>query len=202
VAHGDIQSPNPGQKVARQYRIQGGVNLFLETGLRPVVIVDDLSGGGVADRGFPRNAAGARTEPAGGVGTNAQCMVHNVAGKGIIAHVTQALVVSTAAPDTVQLRVGNATSGDLGLTIVVARYRDVRVVTPTNAIVGGNTPLTAAIDGVLVQTWRNVNGTTDSVLLPMDFILGDDDFVNINNGATNAGLQVSYWWTEYLLDES
>ncbi len=198
-----IQTPAPAEKLARAYRSNVPLDVSLSPTLVPVTIVDDLSGAGIADRGFPRNAAGSAVQTNGGAGTNSQILIMAPQpDSGILIQVTRVLIVPGASA-IVQLRIGN--DADDAIRAAQADqptrgFRDVRLVgDATNAFVGSSTPLTAAMNGVIVETFAVPAG--DTTLLSLDYVLGERDFLNIALQDTDVTLRSSQWWTEYVLAE-
>lgn len=178
-------------------KIREELDLFISSGISPVIILDDLSGSAVADQGFPRDAWGEVVSPAGGVGTNAQTIVAGIADSTLLFKLSSA-IVQKPTDGQVGILIGQGISGVTEL--FVKGYSDVRVFPDTpKMFMGENTPLTASIDGALLGSVE-VEALV-SLTIPLDMVLGGTTFVNIVNLDTNEALITTYRWTEYLLED-
>jgi len=177
-----------GLKVDEQF------DIFVESGIRNVVIVDDLTRT-PAPTNWPKKAWGRVGEAGGGAGTNVQCFAKGVGGRGVVYRVDGAWIVRPN-DGTSQVRVGNGNAAATEDTD--KRYLDIRDTGVPNLITESSTPLTAAIEGALIATYDSL--ALESFFIPLGITLGDDDFVNIVNGTTNETYTVNYEWTEFLLE--
>lgn len=194
-----IQTPQPVSKLRTTYKIRSPFGLFLAEDLVPVVMVDDLSGGAVADEGYPRDAMGKGTRLAGGAGTNSQVVCVGVGDRGKIYKVRSAYAAKPAA-GFVFVHFSNG-ADITGLVDQAAKgFSDQRIsVEPPDMQIGTSAPITASIDGIRVGVYE-LNGS-EGQFIPLDVVLGFGGFVNIVDGTTNETMDVTFHWTEYLLED-
>jgi len=194
-----VQTPSHSEALRLEFKLR---ELLEELRVVPIVFptvpIADLSGATIADTGYPREAMGLVAPGAGGAGTNGQAMCVATGGRGKVYKVTAALVTkpsagniqlrSSAADPTAQVQSGNN------------NFMDQRVSgTRPDLFIGASTPLTAAIEGTAMAQIRYLGA--DTILLPLGIILGETGFVNIVNVTANEAFEVSYYWTEYLLED-
>lgn len=177
----DIQTPDPGRKVATRYNIVGPPPvLFLSPELVPVTIIDDLS----RDEPTLFWATAAR-EQAGVVGQQGQTRL------------TQ-LGTSRVLIENVELRVACNTSGNYGLftggpalaNAAVEVWQDQRRSGSPAGVVTTGTNV-GAVTGSLVDGMVLANTV---VVLPLpNFILGPGDSLHFLMIVANA--EIRFWWT-------
>jgi len=193
-----IQTPQHVQALMGDFKIRSPFGLFLREDIQPVVVIADLSGSSVADRGFPRAAMGQDSEAAGGVGTNTEVACVGVGGRGLIYHLTAVIVFHTT-DGVFQFRTGAAET-----TLVDnpddKTYMDLRIVTDRpNLSLAADAPLTANRIGTPVATVGGLAET--SHLYPLDVVLGAGQFFSVSNSNANEAQTTVFYWTEYLLED-
>lgn len=195
-----IQTPRPVQKLRGEYKLREQLDLTLASELVPVVLVDDLSGPSVADPGYPRDAMGIISVPGGGAGTNVQCVCVGTGNRGKIYRINRAIVQKpTAGRAQIQLGLGATITG---LTNIVTKgYLDGRVGTEVPDLsIQESTPLTAAIDGTQVGI-ISFDVADQQLDIDLGWILPGGEFASIVNQTADEQLRVTYFWTEYLLED-
>jgi len=194
-----IQSPVPGAKLRTEFKTREPIEIFLHPGIAPVVVVSDLSGPAVGDRGYPRSARGLNVVAAGGAGTNAQAVCVGTAGLGLIFNVTSVTVSkATAGSFRLNYSLGAAIAGLTDET--TKAYDDQRISEiPPGLSIQNSTPLTAAIDGSQVAEF--LLEAIISKTIPLNVVLGGGDFVLVASNTTNESMLASWEWTEYQLED-
>jgi len=194
-----IQTPEPSEKVRVQYKIRTPLDLFLARDLVPVTIVDDLSGPSVGDRGYPRDAMGFNNVAAGGVGTRAQCVLVGTGNRGKVYQVTRGIIEKpTAGIVQIRFSLGADITGLVDQTN--KGFVDQRISNDAPDLsMQGSTPLLAALDGTVVG---RVSVEADiSYPVPLTVVFGFGGFLNFVSAADDEELAVTWYWTEYLLED-
>jgi len=195
-----IQTPQPVEKLARQYRIRNPDGLFLEDALVPVVLVDDLSGAAVIDRGYPRDCIGRINLGAPGAG-NVQQFVWQPVNRGITSQLNAILFdpVGGTQPFEVEIvRAGTAlaitTSSNLTKTFVDCRLTNREL---PSVQIGSNVVVVGTNDGVPVFRAR----LGADAIFPFSFKGVDGGGVLVVQQTANLSAGVTFFWTEYLASE-
>lgn len=189
-----VNRPDLQERIRVGMRISEPYQISLGGGISPVVIVEDLANAG-CNQGFPKRCWGRANVGAGGAGTNAQCVLEGSGDRGIVYRADRALIVKPAIGD-VDIRVGQSIAGLTPSTELA--FADTRDAGGPDAVCGTSTPLTAAIDGTRVA--RIVIAVVESILVDLNFILGSGSFLNFVSNTTNENLQVTFQWTEFLVE--
>lgn len=192
----DIQNPDPVQKLLRQYRIRSPFGIHLAEELVPVVVVDDISGSSVADRGYPRDAVGT-AEVAAAVGFNG--IVAWIPTNLVLAHLTT-IIVSFDVDQGFTVRLLDQDDVITGLTNVTTRkFFDTRLTT---------------LPGVTVGRRNTTTGTEGTQIMNLNVLADDPIFIDVSGVASGGGgiivrcstsnvlMRVTYLWTEYLLQDT
>lgn len=194
-----IQTPEHQQALRDQFKVRDPFELSLEATISPVAIVSDLGPARIASTGYPRNCMGFASIAAGGVGTNAECALRAPAGTGKLFHVTQGMVSKSTTAGIVDINMGNGVALAAATALAAKAFTDQRVgASAPDAILDVLTPITASIDGTRVGRIR-FEAADVTVLVPLDVILGENDWVAFVQGTTNEALNATFYWTEYLL---
>lgn len=195
----DIQTPDPANKLRRQYRSRNLGGLFLAEELVPVSIVDDLSGSGVADRGYPRDAIGEVSVAAGGAGNFSQAWWVPT-GNAIVAKLHRILIHNFLGARTYSFFIGTEATGvPTGLTQVTSlSFLDARLPDFPNIFLGSRNNA-AATQGLRVGTFNTGGQTTPEI--PVGLVGSFGGGFGVIAGAANEAMIVTFYWTEYLVVE-
>lgn len=198
----DIQDPRVADDLRQEFRVTTPFGVSLSEVIQPVALVRDLTER-VVSTAFPRRARGTVAVGAGGVGTNAVATFSGRVGEGMLFHLIGLRALSNAGSGQMDIRFSNgavlATAGSESLT---KGYTDQRVSTPLpRAFLSGQTPLTAALEGTIVESFTTVSDGSDgeTYSLPMNAVVAEADFIMVAIAATNQSMIISFDWIEYLL---
>jgi len=199
---GVIQSPGTVEKLRRFFKVRTPYSPDLAEELVPVVVAEDLTGAGVADQGYPREAMGFVNLAAGGAGTNAS-LYWIPTGAGIVAQLHTIYFSNSlgSVNSQVQVRILNRAFPALGLAAVTSKgFTEGRVTATPNVFLGTKVPLTAALEGSLIGRLNHL--ADQSIPIPVNFVSANGGGVVLVNNITNLGLAATFLWTEYLLEET
>lgn len=150
--------------------------------------------------GYPKGAWGRTSMGAFGAGDSSQVGIQAASDRGIIYHVTQ-MIITGVITGNVRIRVGNGIiSTSTGFLVVTTKqYTDARDGGTPDCGLFTSGPLAAAVDGSPVAVYD----VSDVKLhqFPLDVVLGQNGFLLVENMTTNEALDVSWRWTEYLLED-
>jgi len=169
-------------------RVTEPMSINLGETIHPVVLVDALEVGSAKD--YPKSCWGRTAPPGGGPGLESTGTISGPVDMGIVVVVTDVYINVTTA-GLVDFYIGN------GLAIGTPGNRsfaDVRDTGTPNAITHWATP--AGRFGAVCGVFEVLAG--EQIHIPVNFILGDDDFLSIVNETADDPMDVTYRWTEYL----
>lgn len=194
----DIQVPEPTRKLRRQYKSRDLESLSLAEELVPVTLVDDLSGPGIADRGYPRACVGE-------VGVGAVAGQVGVAywipsGTAVVSRLDRLSIASGTSDNYAFLVVPEVGPGVTGLTdSPLKSFTDLRVAGALpNSFIQGRNIVSPAV-GQVVGFVRLLANTAFE--LKVGAIGSVGGAFGITNAINNVPFQVTFWWTEYLVVE-
>jgi len=192
-----IQTPQHVQELQAEFKVREQFGLELLETIQPTY---SLGRQKIASEGYPRKCFGAVQAGAGGVGTNIECAIECPSGVGIIILVEKFVIESTAARVLYNMTDGVAMATVSSSPTTRKAFRDGRIsnIVP-QAIFRIANPLTAAPNGVEVGRVSSVSA--DTVQLEVDVVLGGGDYFLCRHGTANTALTVSWFWTEFLLED-
>jgi len=195
-----IQTPQHVDALRAEFKMRFPLSLELGTTLHPMAIVADLTGGGFPSLAYPRDCIGFVSQAAGGAGTNAQNICISNPDRGLVYVLTLALVSKPAAGE-VSLRVSQGGGAIAGTTAVTSKsFLDQRQgTTLPDLTIAREAPLTAAVDGE--EVGRVQFSAADTIAVPLNVILGGNDFFLMANNDANELMRTTYYWTEFLLED-
>lgn len=195
-----VQNPGIAEALRAELKLRGEMGqLSIGNLIQPMIIVSDLSQSSVASRRYPRDCMGF-ISPTAVVAERSQALAIGVGLEGKLYNVTAALITKPTAGG-VFINVSNGEDEPAGVTSVLTKgFMDQRLAAelPTMRI-GHVTDGGAGIDGTTVG--QVDFGARDTVLVPMNFVLGDGQWVLCGNQTVDETVEVSYFWTEYLLED-
>jgi len=191
-----IQTPQHVQDLQAEFKVREGFGLDLLETIQPVTLV---GGQKVASSGYPRKSFGVISAGTGGAGTNIELALRCPAGRGII------ILLESVSFDNVGGEVSARFDDGVAMTPISStpttkKFRDGRIeANIPDGILEVANPLSAAANGTFIGQYSCLAG--DTVFVPVDVVLGDDSYYLIRNSADNAGLEVNFMWTEFLLED-
>jgi len=202
MAHVAIQTPQTQAALGAEFRLREPLGqLSITPYIQPVVLVADLAGPQVADRGYPRECFGFCSSAAAGAGQNSECYLQGATNVGKIFHVISVLF-SKITIGAVQFRTGNADTAPAFTLQNTKQYTDQRVAA------GAGSPVPDGIIGVDANIGPRGNIVSeisfpgaDSVILPLNVVLGNGEWILMANTTGNEELSCTWTWIEYLLEE-
>ena len=152
--------------------------------------------------GYPKGAWGRVSQNPPGVGDISQCIIQSVPDRGIVYHVTGVWITETTVTGNIRLNVGNSDiSGSTAFLLGTQKaYTDTRDRGTPDCNIATSGPLVANMDGDTVQVY-GTDGPGWTGFIPLDVVLGEQGFLLIKNDVENEILDVSWRWTEYLLED-
>lgn len=193
----DIQTPAPVQALQAQFKVRSPFGLFLREDIQPVVILADLTVGSPATAGFPKLAMGFASGAAGGAGNESEVVATGVGGQGIV-QVVNKIRAFKATAGVITLRVASGIGTITNST--TKQYNDLRNFSAAQIptmLLGGKSA--AAPEGSLISS-EQCDGVVGIEFL-VDIILGPADQIVVANNTANEALDVTMYWTEYLLED-
>lgn len=191
-----IQTPQHVQELQAEFKVREPFGLELLETIQPTY---SLGSQKVASTGYPRKAFGVISAGAGGVGTNIECALRCPGGVGIIIVLDHVSFDNVAGEISCRMTDGVAMATVSGVSAFKA-YRDGRLTDsrPQGVLEIAN-PLTAAANGLFVGQYSTL--ADDTVRIDMDVILGSESYILFRNTTANAGLEINFNWTEFLLED-
>jgi len=195
----DIQTPDPANKLRRQYKSKTLGGLFLAEEIVPVTIVDDLSGPGIADRGYPRACIG----ETGTAAVAAQLGEHwwVTSNRVTVSRLDRMIISCNSTRGFALLIAPEVGVGLAGLTdSVLKSFTDLRVADQTpNDFIQARTVAAGGEQG-------NVVGFFDSLanvplVLDIGAIGSFGGGFGVSCDTVNIAFQTNWFWTEFLVVE-
>jgi len=195
-----IQTPQHAEALRAEFKLRFPQGLVLGDTIVPIIITSDLTGGGFPSLAYPRECMGFVSQAAGGAGTIAQNIAVSNPGRGLLYVLTLALVNKPAAGE-VSMRVSQGGGAIAGQTEVDSKsYLDQRHgSTVPDMQIAREAPLTAAADGN--EVGRVQFSAADTIAVPLNVILGGDEFFLFASNTENELLRTTFYWTEFLLED-
>jgi len=150
--------------------------------------------------GFPKGCWGRKALGPPGAGDVAMIGLQSAPDRGIVYHVTQLLIVGIIT-GRVNIRVDNSDiSGTTNFdTSPTKRFTDARDNGLPDIVLWSAAPLVAGAIGTVTEV-LDLSDFKQTVI-PVDVVLGELGFIAIQNATENEGIDVSFRWTEYLLED-
>jgi len=192
-----IQTPQVIQEARAEFKVRGDFDLELLETVQPTY---QVSRRGVASTAYPRECMG-RVADGAGAGANGQCAITGRTGQGKI-YVVDSVQIDVLLTSVYQLRIDSGTAIAAAETESVSkRFTDTRLgAAPLpDAFLSSSTPLTAAPDGLLVGSMPMLANTFHRILLGV--VLAEGTYFLVRNLTANEAMSVTYFWTEFLLED-
>jgi len=191
-----IQTPQHPQELQAEFKVRGPFGLELLETIQPTY---QLGRQKIASVGYPLKAIGIVSGAAGGAGTNTEAVLTCPAELGIIILLEQILIRNTAG--TVSLRIWQGDPlASVQTTFLRKAFRDTRIVDSLpQGIIQSAIPLTAAANGLQVGSISSV--ADDTVIIEPEVVLGSGGFFLVREDTADAALEVTFMWTEFLLED-
>jgi len=192
-----IQTPQHVQELQAEFKVRDQFGLELLETIQPTYSLGIQK---VASVGYPRKCFGIIEAGAGGVGTNIECALSCPTDIGII------ILLETISVENLG-GVVNARADDGGALATISavgtskHFRDTRInpVQRPDGVLNTLNPLTAAPNGTNVGAYSCL--ADDTLIIPVDVVLGGGGYFLLRNPTANAGLGVTFNWTEFLLED-
>lgn len=193
-----IQVPEPVRKLKRQYKARDLEGLSLAEDLVPVTIVDDLSGPGIADRGYPRACMG--EVGIGGVAGEVGTAWWIPSGTAVVSRLDR-LIITNATVDSYAFLL--VAEGDAGLTSLtnstLKAFTDLRVATETPNSFIQSRVMVPPVPGRVVGFVTVLGGVSQEFKIGAVGSIGGA--FGVSNAVNDRDFQVTFFWTEYLVIE-
>lgn len=192
-----IQTPQHVQELQAEFKVREPFGLELLETIQPTY---QLGLQKVASQGYPRKCFGTNFAGAGGVGTNVECALRCPGNVGIIILLETISVTNLATTFTLRSDDGVAMASVTG-TNGTKSFRDTRInpLQLPDGIMEVANPLTAAPNGRQIGLAGVVADTT--LVLDVDVVLGSDGYFLCRSDTVNASFNVTFMWTEFLLED-
>lgn len=196
----EIQTPDVKEALRVRYKVREDFQLWLAEGIIPVAVVDDLTVGAPTDFSYPRNARGF-VSSAAVVAENSIIVLRGVRNVGKIFRLTKA-IISKLTAGNISLRVSSGSVSLPANTLVTTKDYTNQLIAETAA----NIPdlelgfgSEAAPTGVQVAQWDFPG--RDTFQVDLNEIQGNNTWLSFVCGTQNEGLECSFEWSEYLLED-
>jgi len=191
-----IQTPQTVQEVQAEFKIRESFGLEMLETIQPTY---DVGRGKVASTGYPRKAVGLCSGAAGGVGTNLECTLICPADIGLVIVLERIIIEDIGGLLSIRMSTGVA-QATVSSNPITKAFRDGRLATilPQGILAIAN-PLSAASNGIGVGLINVAAATT--LRFDLDMVLGGGSWAGLRNSTANDALSVTFFWTEYLLED-
>jgi len=191
-----IQTPQHVQELQAEFKVREPFGLELLETIQPTY---QLGRQKVASVGFPKRAFGVIDASAGGVGTHIELSLTCPADRGLVIVLDRIVLNDVAAVVTMRITDGVA-QATVSSTAATKAFQDGRIADQIpDGILSTANPLTAAPNGRFIGKYACL--ANDTVQLDLNVILGGGAYLLMRHVASNTALAVSFFWTEFLLED-
>jgi len=192
-----IQTPQHVQELQAEFKVREQFGLELLETIQPTY---NLGLQKVASQGYPRKCFGVDNAAAGGAGTNVECALRCPADVGIIILLESVSITNIIGPCSLRADDGTPMASIVG-TASTKQFRDTRInpAQQPDGVLETADPLTAAPNGNSVGLLEVLPDTRLDVVV--DVVLGSGGYFLVRHEIANTALDVSFMWTEFLLED-